>query len=161
MSCEEGRAIQIKIAKENPQKTIDFIIKTCDNISPETNVKLSFMDSRIEKLYVPELSLKNSFEVYSMITIFIALLGLLGLILFQAKKMTKEISIRKIYGAGLLGTFHQFTKEHFQIILISNAIAVPITLWTMHKWLAQFHYRSQVDPFVFIKPYLLLHLLHC
>lgn len=151
MSCEEGRAVQIKIAGENQEATIDFINKACKNSSPDVEYDLSFLDNRIEKLYKSELDLKSSFKVYSFITFFIALLGLFGLTLFQARKMTKEIGIRKIHGAGLLDTFRRFTKEYIQIIVISNAISVPLSLWAMNNWLAHFQYKTDIGPFVFLK----------
>jgi putative ABC transport system permease protein len=109
------------------------------------------MDSRIKKLYKSELDLKSSFKVYSFITFFIALLGLFGLTLFQARRMTKEISLRKIHGAGLLDAFRRFTKEYVQIILISNAISVPFSLWAMIKWLDHFQYKTDMGPFVLLK----------
>jgi putative ABC transport system permease protein len=151
MSCEEGRAVQIKIAGKNQKATVDFINKACKNISPESEYNLSFLDSRIKKLYKSELDLKSSFKVYSFISFFIALLGLFGLTVFQARKMTKEISIRKIHGARLLDTLSRFTKEYVQIILISNVLSVPLSYWAMNKWLAHFQYKSDIDPFVYLK----------
>jgi hypothetical protein len=94
---------------------------------------------------------KRSFRVYSFITFLIALLGLLGLTQFQARKMTKEISIRKIHGAGRMDTFRRFTKGYLQIIMISNALSVPVSQWVMNKWLAHFQYRAEADPFIFLK----------
>jgi putative ABC transport system permease protein len=149
MSCEEGRAVQIKIANENQQAIIGFISKVCKNISPESEFNISFLDSRIEKLYKSELDLKSSFKVYSFITFFIALLGLFGLTLFQARKRTKEICIRKIHGAGLLDTLSRFAKEYIQITMISNAISVPVSLWVMNKWLSHFEYKADIGQFVF------------
>ncbi len=113
------------------------------------------MDDRIKKLYKPELDLKNSFQIYSFIAFFIALLGLFGLTLFQARKMTKEICIRKIHGAGFLDTLRRFLKEYIQIILISNIIAVPVSIWAMNKWLAHFRYKVGIDLFVFLATFVI------
>jgi putative ABC transport system permease protein len=151
MSCEGGSVIQIKIAGENQQATVDYIDKACKDVLPDEEYDLSFLDNRIKVLYKPELDLKRSFRVYSFITFFIALLGLLGLTQFQARKMTKEISIRKIHGAGRMDTFWRFTKEYLRIIMISNALAVPVSQWVMNKWLAHFQYRAEADPFIFLK----------
>jgi len=155
MTWEEGNAIQIKIANENQQETINFINAAYGNISPGTKSNLTFLDKRIKKLYKPELDLKSSFRVYSFITFFIALLGLFGLTLFQARKMTKELSLRKIYGAGLLDTLGRFAREYIPIIMTSNAIAVPISLWFMNKWLAHFQYKAELGPIIFIKTLIL------
>jgi putative ABC transport system permease protein len=151
MSCEEGRAVQIKIAGENQEATVNFINKVCKYISPESENNLSFLDIRIRKLYQPELDVRSSFKVYSFISFFIALMGLFGLTLFQVRKMTKEISIRKIHGAGLLDTLGRFTREYAQIILISNVISLPLSIWVMNKWLAHYQYRAHMGPFIFLK----------
>jgi putative ABC transport system permease protein len=155
MSCEGGRAIQIKITGENQQATIDYIHKVCTDILPDAEYELSFLDNRIERLYKPELDLKRSFKLYSLISFFIALLGLFGLMLFQARKMTKEISIRKIHGAGRMDTFRRFTREYVQIIMISNIISVPVSQWAMNKWLAHFQYKAEADPLIFLKTLLI------
>ena len=147
----EARNIQLKLTAGNQGETIDFLENTCKSLSPEFECNVTFLDDRIKNLYKSELDLKSSFEVYSIITFLIALLGLFGLTLFQAKKKTKEIGIRKLYGAGLDDTYKRFSKEHIRIVVVSNAIAIPISILVMDKWLANFQYQIEIGMFVFLK----------
>jgi putative ABC transport system permease protein len=156
MTCEEGKAIQIKIGSKNREALLGFINETCRRISPGTENRMCFLDDYIENLYKPELDLRKSFRIYSFITVFIAMLGLFGLTLIQAGKRTKEITIRKIHGAGLFDTFRRFAGDHFLILLISNSIAVPVTIQAMNKWLGNFRYKVAIDPFIFIKSFLII-----
>ncbi|MCD4676980.1 MAG: ABC transporter permease, partial [Desulfobacula sp.] len=100
-----GNVIQIKISTDNKDKTVGFINTACKSISPGFENNFSFLNNKIKELYKPELDLKNSFEVYSIITFIIALLGLFGLFLFTLKRKAKEISIRKLFGAKFMDTF--------------------------------------------------------
>lgn len=151
IDCGNGGIVQIKISGVNKEETKDFIINTCKSISPEFECNYSFLDDRIKKLYKSEIDLKSSFEVYSLITFIIALLGLFGLTLFTIKKKTKEISIRVLYGARLSDTFKLFTKEQIGIALIANIFAIPISLLVMNKWLNNFQFRVDIGFFVFLK----------
>ena len=151
----KGEVTQIKISSENQDETIDFIKNTCKNISPDFECNLSFLDSRIKELYKSELNLKNSFEVYSFITFTIALLGLFGLTLFIIRKKTKEVTIRKVYGAKLDDTFKLLAKEQLWIVIFSNCLAIPATYFVMNNWLNNFQFRVDIGFIVFLKTFLI------
>ena len=155
INCGNGNVVQIKISGENQIETLHFIKKTCKDISPDFECDYSFLDNRIKKLYKSELDLKSSFAVYSIITLIIALLGLFGLTLFLIKKKTKEISIRKLYGARLTNTFRLFTTEQVWIVFISNLLAIPISLLVMNGWLNNFQFRVDIGFIVFLKTFLI------
>jgi len=131
--CGTGKVAQIKIAPVRQQETIAFIKNTCESISPGFEWDYTFLDSRIKDLYRSELSLKNSTTIYSFIALIIALLGLFGLTLFTIKKRTKEVSIRKLHGARLNDTFWLFAREQTRIVVISNIIAIPLTILVMNQ----------------------------
>ena len=107
-------------------------------------------------MYKSELDLKSSFSVYSVITLIIALLGLFGLTLFLIKKKTKEIGIRKLYGSRLIDTFKLFATEQIMIVVISNILAVPVSLSVMTGWLNNFQFRVDIGFLVFLKTFLII-----
>lgn len=154
--CENGGpVIQIKTSAENKKETLAFIQRSGKNISPEFVGDFSFLENKMKDLYKVELDLKNSFQAYSMITILIASLGLFGVFLFTLKKKTKEISIRKLFGARLMDTFRLLTREQILIVTFSNIMAVPITYLLMNNWLNNFQYRIEMGIIVFLKTFLL------
>jgi putative ABC transport system permease protein len=148
--CGDYKVIQMKLKTENREATIDYIKNTCKSISPDFECDISFMDNRIQKLYKSELDLRRSFEIYSMVTLLLALLGLFALTLFQSGKRTKEICIRKLYGAGFGDTFKRLIKEQILIVMLSNVISIPISLFILDKWFANFPYHTQIGSLVFI-----------
>ena len=74
-------------------------------------------------------------RIATILTIFIALLGLLGLSSYIAEQRTKEIGIRKIVGASVGSVLQLLYKEFALLILIAFVIAVPVAWWRLGIWL--------------------------
>ncbi|MRT92714.1 ABC transporter permease [Ancylomarina sp. 16SWW S1-10-2] len=148
---DKGDIVQVKISSANQKSTIQYIGDVCKIISPDFDFNYEFVENRIKKMYKSEIDLKSSFQFYSLITFFIALLGLLGLTLFLIKKKIKEVSIRKLFGAKLNNTLMLLSKEQIMIVLIANTIAIPITYLIMEKWLSNFQFRIDIGCLIFIK----------
>ena len=148
---DKGDVVQVKISSANQRSTVRYIGDVCKAISPDFDFNYEFVENRIKKMYKSELDLKSSFQFYSLITFFIALLGLLGLTLFLIKKKIKEVSIRKLFGAKLNNTLMLLSKEQVFIVLIANCIAIPITYLIMGEWLNNFQFRIDIGYLIFIK----------
>ncbi len=151
LSCGKGNVVQVKMAQDNQEKTIDFIKEVCNSISPDFDFNYAFLDSRIKDLYKSDMNIKSSIEIYSILAFLITLLGLFGLMLFIIKKKTKEVCIRKLHGARMSDTFKLFAKEQVSIVLISNIISIPISVYIVNKWLNNFAYKADIGFLVFIK----------
>ena len=151
MACgKNGKTLQIKIASNNTEKTINFIRNNLSKISPNFTADVEFLDFHIKELYRAEINLRQSFRVYALVTLSISLIGLFGLTLFTIKKKTKETGIRKLHGASLMDTFVLLSKEQIIIVLLSNLIALPFSYWIMSKWLTNFDYHISIQSGVFI-----------
>ena len=92
------------------------------------------------------------FTLFSGLTLFIACLGLLGLISFSTEQRRKEISIRKVNGASVETILRLIAKEFVILISIATIIAVPVAYYFMDSWLQSFAYKivlsKQIDLFV-------------
>jgi len=155
--CEEnGRIIQLTISENEISSTLRYIENTCKMFSSEYNCNISFMDNRLKQLYKSEFELKKNFSFFSLVTLIIALLGIVGLALFMVKKKYKEISIRKLFGARLKDTFQIIAKEYFIIICISNLLAFPLTYFFMNRWITNFQYMAPFGYFAFIRTFLIV-----
>ncbi len=151
LSCGKGNVLQIRIAQDNQEKTINFIKDVCMSISPDFDFNYAFLDSRIKNLYKSDMNVKSSIEIYSILAFLITLLGLWGLMLFTIKKKTKEVCIRKLHGARMSDTFKLFAKEQVSIVLISNIVSIPISIFIVNKWLNNFAYKVDIGFLIFIK----------
>jgi len=154
-SDRDDRFAQVKIEGDNQEETLRFIRSTCTGLSPTYNGDYIFLENRIRELYKPELDLKRSFQVYSIVTLIVAMLGLFGLTLFTISKKMKEVSLRKLFGARLTDTFRLLTKEQLWIVVVSNILAIPVTYWIMNRWLNNFHCRMEISIITFLESLLI------
>jgi len=90
------------------------------------------------------------FTFFSVLAIFIACLGLLGLAWFSTERRTKEIGIRKVMGGTVPDVVLLFTSEFTKLVLLANLIAWPVAYLLMQRWLAGFAYRIDISPLVFV-----------
>jgi putative ABC transport system permease protein len=79
-------------------------------------------------------------------------MGLLGLAAFVTSQRTKEIGIRKIVGASLSRILLLLTRDFLKPLVIAFVLAIPLTWWLLHRWLDNFAFRMQLDPWIFILP---------
>jgi putative ABC transport system permease protein len=90
------------------------------------------------------------FILFSILAILIACLGLLGLITFITNKRTREIGIRKTYGASTGVVLQLLSKEVVYLILISSVIAYPVAYFGSKYWLEGFASKINVSPLIYI-----------
>ena len=90
------------------------------------------------------------FGIFTLLGLFIACLGLLGLASFTAESRTKEIGIRKVCGASVAGIVIMLSKQFTKWVLLANGIAWPVAYFAMNKWLQNFAYRINIDIMTFL-----------
>lgn len=130
--------------------TIDNLERTWQELNPELPFDYEFVDESFSNLYTSEKKLSLLFTYLTIFAIFIASLGLLGLVSFTAEQRTKEIGIRKVMGATILKLSSMLTFEYLKLILLSNLLAWPVSYYLMELWLRNFSYRTHLPWWVFI-----------
>jgi putative ABC transport system permease protein len=109
-----------------------------------------FFNDKWNNLYSSELRTGRLFIIFAILAIFIASLGLLGLVTFITNKRTKEIGIRKTYGASTNTVLGLLTGEIIYLIIISSLIAYPVAFFGSRYWLESFASRVSINPLLFI-----------
>lgn len=139
----------ISIRGTDVKATADFVRETWARLVPDLPVRLAFLDDTYQALYDQDQKRGEMFGLFTGFAILIACLGLFGLASFTAERRTKEIGVRKVFGArvrdivGLL--LWQFSKP----VLIANLIAWPIAWYYLNQWLNGFAYRIDLSPLYF------------
>jgi putative ABC transport system permease protein len=110
----------------------------------------SFMDDDFNRLYQAEQRTGKIFVAFAVLAIFIASLGIFGLITYAAEQRTKEIGIRKVLGASVAGIVALLSKDFLKLVLLAIVIATPLAWFMMNKWLEDFAYRVQISWTVFV-----------
>ncbi len=110
----------------------------------------AFMDDLYNKTYAAEQRTGTILNIFAVLTIFVACMGLFGLATYTAEQRSKEIGIRKVLGASVAQVTGMLSKEFIKLVLIGCLIAVPLSYWAMHKWLQDFAYRVDISWWVFL-----------
>ncbi|HTF31055.1 MAG TPA: ABC transporter permease [Flavitalea sp.] len=142
--------IQIKLDPKDLPGAIANIEKSWKKIFPDLPFEYIFLDQDFDSQYAADQKRGKIFTVFSILTILITCLGLLGLIAFTTQQRQKEISIRKIMGAGVGEIVPLITTNFIVLVGISCLVAFPVAYLFMSKWLQIFVYNTglSVTPFI-------------
>jgi putative ABC transport system permease protein len=145
-----NNGLQLKLNAQNIPSTITGLEKTWKATFPDLPFQYTFLDQDFDSQYAADQKRGKIFTAFSILTVLITCLGLLGLIAFTTEQRQKEISIRKILGAGMGQLVPLITKNFVLLVGISCFIAFPIAYLFMDKWLKIFPYNTglSVTPFL-------------
>jgi putative ABC transport system permease protein len=139
----------VKIKTADVQNLLTDIKKQWNGFSPGAPFTYYFVDDKFAALYTAEQKTGQIFTAFSLVAIVIAGLGLFGLATFITEQRTREIGIRKVFGASVQQVLLLVSKEFIILVAIAFVIAVPVTWWGMHQWLQDFAYRVTISWWVF------------
>ena len=109
-----------------------------------------FVDDKFNQLFLSEMLVSKLSRVFAALAICISCLGLFGLAAFTAERRTKEIGIRKVLGAGVMGLAGLLSGEFLKLIAISSLLAFPVAWYAMHSWLQNYAYHITINWWVFV-----------
>jgi putative ABC transport system permease protein len=133
--------IAIKIEDQNIPAVVRYIEGQWEEFTGGLPIEHSFYDEDYDQLYQNEMRTGKVMTLFSIIALFIASLGLLGLVSFTTEQRTKEIGIRKTQGASAGIILLHLWKDFGRWILISTLIAIPLSWYLFNSWLQNFAYR--------------------
>lgn len=142
--------ISFRIASDNLPSTLSLIEHTWESSADGAPFGFTFVDQAVDAQYRQEERLSQIAGFGSTLAIIIACLGLFGLASLMMVRRTKEIGIRKVLGASVVGIVTQLSKDFLKLVLIGFIIATPIAWYAMNRWLEDFAYRIEITWWVFI-----------
>ncbi len=104
----------------------------------------TLLDESYRQTHLAEHKMGNLLNLFALLTIFVACLGLFGLVTFTAEQRFKEIGIRKVLGSSVLEIITMLSKDFLKLVFISFFIAFPIGYYLMKNWLESFAYRIEM-----------------
>ncbi|HEV2483638.1 MAG TPA: ABC transporter permease [Puia sp.] len=132
--------IQLKLDGKDIAGTIAAIQRTWRHTLSELPFEYTFLDQGFDSQYAADQRRGKLFTTFSVLTILITCLGLLGLIAFITQQRQKEISMRKVLGAGVGTLVTLITRNFIFLVGLSCLIAFPVAYMVMDHWLRDFHY---------------------
>ncbi len=146
----------IQIQSENISLTLQQIQTTWEVTFPDQVFTYQFLEDSIQQLYEKEQRIAKLIRLFTIVSILICSLGMIGLAMYTAQQRTKEIGIRKTLGASTGSILLLLSKSFTQLLLFSFVIAVAIANYVLQDWLADFAYRVNLEWWMFAASGLLM-----
>jgi putative ABC transport system permease protein len=140
----------VRLSGGDYSNSIAEIENKWNEMAPGQPFDYQFMDEAFNTTYEAELKLSQIFFIFTILSIFIACLGLFGLAAFNAEKRTKEIGVRKVLGATVSQISYRLTVDFLKLVGIGILVSLPLGWFAMNKWLEDFSYRIDMGVGVFI-----------
>ena len=140
----------VRINPGNPASALAVMQKAWNRVMPGIPMKYSFLDEDVNNYYSAEQRWSSMVGWAGSISIFLACLGLLGLVALAAVNRTKEIGVRKVLGASVPNIIILLSKDFLQLIVISFLIASPVAWYFMNRWLEDYVNRINISWTVFL-----------
>jgi putative ABC transport system permease protein len=124
--------------------------KVFTEIFPGKIFKYEFLDDQYDSLYKTEARTAQLVGLFTILTLLVSCIGLFGLAAFAAQQRTKEIGVRKVLGASVVGITGLLARDFLQLVFLALVIASPMAYYLMQQWLADFAYRIELQWWMFI-----------
>jgi len=145
-----GNIIELKMNTGNLSKTIAQVGDVWKKYFPQLPFEYKFLDEDFNSQYMADQKRGKIFAAFSILTIIITCLGLLGLTAFTTQQKQKEISIRRVMGASITQIITLTARNYLWLAVIAAVIAFPVAYYFMSNWLKIFNYSNglSVVPFI-------------
>ena len=141
------------VVKVHPAHTSDVVARleqAWQEIAPGWPFQYSFLDEQLREQYQTDEHLGRLVGYLTLLSIFLACLGLLGLAAFTIEQRTKEIGVRKVLGASVPGIVSLLSQDFGRLVLVALVLAVPLAYLAARRWLEEFVYRIEIGIGLFL-----------
>ena len=143
----------------NLRDAISYIYATLKEFDANYTFEVRFFDEVLQQAYEKETALSSLITLFSMIAIFISIVGVFGLVVFDSECRRKEIAIRKVLGASTMGIIIMFNKAYLRILVICFVIAAPLAWYAVNRWLQNFAYKTPMYWWVYLLAFAIIGLI--
>jgi len=130
-------------------EALEQLNKTWHQVFPESTYNYTFLDQNFEVQYKEDKKFASAFQIFTILAILIASMGLFGLTSYTCIQRRKEIGIRKVNGATITQILKLLNKDFVKWVGLAFLIAVPISWYAMSKWLEGFAYKTEMSWWIF------------
>jgi putative ABC transport system permease protein len=143
-----GGGVTLKLGDGNMQETVNYVQGVWEDFNSSYPFDYSWLDDEFEKLFETERRTSQILGVFSILSVFLSCLGLLGLISYTTNQRTKEIGIRKTMGASVGIVMMILSKETLRLLGLSSLLSIP-AYFGVRLWLQNFAYHISFNPVVY------------
>jgi putative ABC transport system permease protein len=146
--------LYVRINGDALSTTLEMMSRTWKKRFPDYNMEYSFVDQNLASLYARDENFLTLLGGFCVVILFIASVGIIGLISYTTQTRRKEIAIRKVLGSSIRGIITVLSQKFVMLIVIANLVAMPATFFVINIWLESFAYRVELVYWPFIVPLL-------
>ncbi|MGK7396998.1 MAG: ABC transporter permease [Candidatus Cyclobacteriaceae bacterium M3_2C_046] len=147
---KESNNLAVRFQSDDPRQSVTMIESEWNKLAPNEPFEYEFLDQKFDALYRSEQRMGALFTTFTIMAIFIACLGLMGLSAFTAEQKTKEIGIRKALGATGFNIITLLSKEFTRFVIIAFIIAIIPAYYFINQWLSGFAYKINIRLDIFL-----------
>ncbi|HMG90144.1 MAG TPA: FtsX-like permease family protein, partial [Chryseolinea sp.] len=137
----EAERIMIRMEPGKERSVVGALEELYKRFNPGYSFDYKFLDEEYQAQYNSEKRVATLSKYFAGLAIVISCLGLFGLAAFTAERRLKEIGIRKVLGSSSLGIVYLLSSDFTKVVVVSIAIALPISYFITEQWLAGFAFR--------------------
>ena len=147
---ERNNIVYLKLNGRDNEQTLEYIRNTWEEIFPDQPFTYTYLSERFNNQFEADEKRGLIFTIFTILAILIACLGLYGLSSYMVEQRTKEIGIRKVFGANEASVVRLIFKDFLILVSISILIALPGSYYFMTRWLENYVYRSDISIYVLV-----------
>jgi putative ABC transport system permease protein len=148
--------VSVKISTANLPQTITALKANWKEFFPGDQFDYFFLDQHFNEQYHADRQFGQVFAAFTGIGIFVACLGLFGLVSYTIVQRTKEIGIRKVLGSSVNGILKLLYKDFARLVVIAFAVSIPFGWYFTHKWLQGYAFRIDIGWTLFVIPFFIV-----
>jgi putative ABC transport system permease protein len=142
---EQNNIVYVKLSGNNTEQTLSFIENKWKEVFPDQPFTYTYLSERFNRQFEADEKRGQIFTMFTILAIIIACLGLFGLASYMVEQRTKEIGIRKVFGANENVIVRLISRDFIILITISIIIALPAAFYIMSNWLEDYVYRTKIS----------------
>ena len=144
------RYVTLRLNPDKRNESVEFINEQWANLFPGIPFGYESIEEKYNAAYGAEKKVSRITGIFSMLAMFLSLLGIYALSTLESEKRTKEIGIRKINGAKVTEILSLLNWDFLKWIALAFLIACPIALLIIERWLHQFAYKTEISWWIFV-----------
>lgn len=117
---------------------------------PEDQWNIAFFDSHLDSEYGQERNTSRIILLFTILAIVISLMGVFGLVMFEAEYRRKEIGVRRVNGASVVDILTMFNAKFVKTVLACFVIAAPLSWYLSSLYIRTFAYPMPLQWWVFV-----------
>lgn len=137
--------LAMKYNPQNMQQSIGQMESTWNEMFPDHNFDFYFQDQHMGDMYESEIRFAKIIQAFTLISLIIACIGLIGLSAYSSMKKYKEIGVRKVLGATVPHILFLMSKEFIILTIVSFVLSIPVAYYFINAWLEGFAYRINME----------------